>query len=96
MSEYKQLESIKKTYAILLFLSDQVGLVSGAEISQALNISQATVMSHLVTWEELDVVVRQENLYGLGMGVALLWTRKKRQLEAKAEQINKEIKKLEG
>lgn len=95
MSEYKQLESIKKTYTILEFLRDQRRLVTPAEISKSLEIPQSTVMSHLATWEELQVVVNRSNKYGLGIGLGKFWAEIKHRLFLQQEEVDRHFAAIE-
>lgn len=92
---YKILQSPMTSYSVLLFLADQREPVSGKEVARAMNIPYGTAMCHLETLVHVRFARRVGGAYELGQEAALIWARKKSQLEAKVDRCKRELNELE-
>jgi DNA-binding IclR family transcriptional regulator len=92
---YRRIEAVSKAIAILEFLSTQREPVGGPEIARAVNLPAGTVMCQIITLQDHNFVRQSGGGFELGMGVALIWARKKSLLEGERERINQDIQKLE-
>jgi DNA-binding IclR family transcriptional regulator len=95
-TSYRRIEAVSKAIAILEFLAAQKGPVGGPEISRAMDMPVATVMSQIITLQDHNFVRNVGGGFELGMGAALLWARKKSLLEGERGRIDQEIQKLDG
>ncbi|NDY74461.1 IclR family transcriptional regulator [Desulfobacter hydrogenophilus] len=68
--------------AIIRFLSEQRQPVPGVEVARAVSIPSGTAMCHLVTLEDDRMVRRVGEHWELGDGMAILWARRKSQIES--------------
>jgi DNA-binding IclR family transcriptional regulator len=93
---YRRIEAVAKAIQILEFLAQQRVPVTGPEIARAVDMPVGTVMTQLITMQDHSFVRNQGNGFELGMGVAMLWARKKSLLEGERDRINTQISKLEG
>ena len=94
MKSYSRINAVKKTVDIITHLADQRKPVSGADVSEALNIQYGTAMCHLVTLEDVGIVRQIGEHWELGERMALLWARKKSQLQAQRDRIGNTLAEL--
>jgi DNA-binding IclR family transcriptional regulator len=94
MKTYRRIEAVGKAIKIIQFLADQRGPVSGAEVSRAVALPVGTVMCHLVTLEDSRMVRRIGEHWELGDGMAVLWARRKAQLEGGIQQRRNQLKEM--
>ncbi|CAN2041047.1 IclR family transcriptional regulator [Candidatus Magnetomoraceae bacterium gMMP-15] len=94
---YSRIDSIYKCFDILRFIRDSRKAVSGKHIANEIGYPQATVMSHLATLEDLNVIKEcGGGLYELGMELALFWAKMKARKEHEKERVIKELNQLNG
>lgn len=93
---YRKIEAVTKTLEILEFLAKQREPINGPDIARAVGLPVGTVMCHLATLEDKNFIRRVGGCIELGMGVATIWAKKKSLLEGQREQINRDIRMLEG
>lgn len=94
MKTYRRVESVGKALGVLRFLADQRGPVSGAEVSRAVSLPVGTVMCHLTTMEDERMVRRIGDHWELGDGMAVLWARRKAQLEGDIERKKSQLNEI--
>lgn len=94
MKTYRRVDSVKKAVGILRFLAEQRGPVSGAEVSRAVELPVGTVMCHLVTMEDDRMVRRIGDHWELGDGMAVLWARRKAQLEGGIQRMRNQLNEM--
>lgn len=92
---YKIIDSVRKATEILEHLAHQKEPVSGSDVARAVNLPKGTVMCHLVTLEETNLIRRVGDSFELGMGAALLWARKKALLEGVRDRAERNLVALE-
>ena len=92
MKSYKRITAVQVSFRILDFLKVQDGPVSGAEVAQGLELPHATVMSHLTTLEEINVVRCSGGNYEVGFKMATFWIEAKKHLEAQRAEIDHKLK----
>ncbi len=95
MSTYRRIGAVKITLEILRFLSDQRGPVSGREVARALELKYDTVMCHLATLEDDRFASRTGECFQLGQDAALIWAKRKTQLESMISSQASELRELE-
>ena len=95
MNSYRRIASVRTSNTILVFLSEQEGLVSGIEIAKALDLPHGTVMCHLCTHEDSHFVNRIGDKYELGPCLASIWAAYRSKLEAKIGKMQEELRRLE-
>ena len=93
---YRRIEAVSKTILILEFLAQQKHPVGGPEIARAVDMPVATVMSQIITLQDHNFVRNAGAGFELGMGIALIWARKKSLLEGERDRIDQDIQKLDG
>ena len=81
MKSYRRIAAVSTTIALLRFLAEQRKPASGADIAKALELQYGTAMCHLATLEDERFVRRIGDFWELGSGLAVLWARRKAQLE---------------
>jgi len=91
---YTPVQSDYKFVDIIEFLHQQTRPVSGAEISRALNIPHATVMSHLVVALERKWVRQSGDLYEPGVRLAGMYSAFKLGLQTKIGTLQDELNTL--
>jgi len=91
---YKRIESVSKAISILEFLATQKDPITGPDIARATGLPVGTVMSQIITMQDHHFVRNLGGGFELGMGVALLWARKKALLEGERDRIDQDINKL--
>jgi len=94
MPNYKRIGAVDVTCRILRHLSQQTQPVSGMDISEALNIPQPTVMTHLATLADHSFVEAQGERYVVGQGIAVIHARRKAYLSVVANSVNKQTAEL--
>jgi len=88
MRSYKRIAAVKTTIDIIRHLADRREPASGADVASGMSLQYGTVMCHLTTLEDSGMVRRIGDHFELGDGMALLWARKKSQLQAQRDCIN--------
>jgi len=96
MATYKVIKPIVAAGEVLKFLAEQREPISGREVERALCIPYGTVMCYLATLESIRFVRKVGEYYELGHDAAMLWAKKKVQLETKMERNQRELAELEG
>lgn len=91
---YRRIAAIGITNMILKHLADQREPVSAADVIKALDLPSGTVMCHLATLEDLTWVRRIGECWELGYGIALLWARKKAQIEDGINRMRNDLRQL--
>ena len=81
MTTYRRIGAVTTTIAVLRHLAEQREPVSAADIAKMLEIQYGTAMCHLATLEDERFVRRIGECWELGDGLAVLWARRKAQLE---------------
>lgn len=95
MATYKRIGAVPITIGIIRFLADQREPVSGLDVSRALDIKYGTLMCYLATLEDERFVRRIGEYYELGQDAALIWAKRKTQIETKIERNQRELAELE-
>jgi len=93
---YNPVQSDYKFIDIIEYLHQQTGPVSGAQISRALEIPHATVMSHLVVALDRKWVRQNGDLYEPGIRLAGMYSAYKLGLQTKIETMQGELDQLEA
>jgi len=94
MKTYRRIEAVGKAIRILRFLSDQRGPASGVEVSRAVGLPVGTAMCHLETLENDRMVRKVGEHWELGDGMAVLWARRKAQLEGGIQRIKNQLNEM--
>lgn len=92
---YNPVMSDHKLIDIVEFLHQQTGPVSASEISRALDIPHATVMSHLVVLLERKWVRMNGPLYESGSRISSMYAVYLLGLKERRADLDREIKQLE-
>lgn len=93
-TSYRRIDAVDLACQVIEFLAGQKEPVAGQAVAAALGKPHATVMCHLVTLEDRRFVRRIGDGYELGFALALFWARKKSQLEATRERIDRELQSI--
>lgn len=93
---YSQVQSDYKFIAIIEFLFQQTGPVSGTAIARALDIPHGTVMSHLIPAVECKWVKVSSDLYEIGIRVPGMYSAYKMGLICQRDQIERKLSALEA
>ena len=91
MTTYRRIKSVELTIAIIKFLARQDEPVSGNVISKGLGTPVGTIMCHLVTLEEGDLVKRTGEQYSLGVYIAAIREVVKKSLELTIKRAQKDL-----
>jgi DNA-binding IclR family transcriptional regulator len=94
MPNYKRIGAVDVSCRILRHLSQQTQPVSGMDISEALNIPQPTVMTHLATLADHSFVEAQGERYVVGQGIAVMHARRRAYLSAVSDNVSKQVEEL--
>lgn len=92
----RKIEVLVAAHAILEFLQGCKEPIKPAEIAKATNLTTDTVFRQVGTMEELRWVEKIGEGYVLGMGLAVIWARRKSLAEGKIESATKELNELTG
>lgn len=93
---YTPVQSDHKFIDIIEYLHQQAGPVSGSQISKALEIPHATVMSHLIVALDRKWVKQTGDLYEPGLRLAGMYSAYKMGLITKIDTLQRDLKKLEA
>jgi DNA-binding IclR family transcriptional regulator len=91
---YKTIEAVRKTCEILIYLGNQKEPSTGLAVAAAVGLPAGTVMCHLVTLQEKGFVQQVGGAWQLGMALALLWARKKAELEGARDRIINDLERI--
>ncbi|PKN71225.1 MAG: hypothetical protein CVU54_02045 [Deltaproteobacteria bacterium HGW-Deltaproteobacteria-12] len=92
----RKIEVLVATDAILNILQDQREPVSVTDISRLTGFSVDTVFRQIGTMAELRWVEKIGDGYVIGMGLAIIWARRKSLAEARITNATKELNELTG
>ena len=96
MSTYRRIAAVDLSWRIVEFISKAKGPVSGQQVSDGLAVAHGTVMCHLTTLEDRRVLTRiGGDHFELGMAIALMWARKKSELESSRERIDRDLQSIQ-
>jgi len=93
---YKRIESIRKGNEILKYLGQMKEPASGPEIAAAVGLPTGTVMCYLATHEDAGFVQRIGDRYQVGLGLVLIKSRLKSNLEGQRMLIDANLKELDS
>jgi DNA-binding IclR family transcriptional regulator len=83
-----RIEAVYHAGKILETVADSKVPMGSAEIAKALGINANAAFRQCETLEELRFLQKLGDKYDLGMGLALIWARKKSRLEADRDRVN--------
>lgn len=92
---YRRIEAVRKADEILKHLGQTKEPVSGAAIAAAVGLPTGTVMCYLATHEDAGFVERIGDRYQVGLGLVLIKSRLKANLEGQRMLIDANLKELE-
>lgn len=95
-SSYKRIAAVKTSMDILEYLSNQTRMVTGKEISEALNLPYGTVMSHIATLADGGYVSAVGDGLKVGTRMSLFWLRLKAEAEGRRTTIEQALGLLGG
>lgn len=91
---YRRIDAVVKAFEILDFISKARGPVTGGDIARGTRMPKPTVMSHLSTMLDKNVIATEGDRYKLGMWFATAWSRTKASLEVERDVINEKLKEI--
>lgn len=89
-----RIEAVYKAGLVLKLIADAKEPIGPAEIEATLGITLNAAFRMCETLEELGWIRKIGGKYELGMGLALMWARKKAGLEAALDTTTKELSSL--
>jgi len=96
MNSYTRVKSVQTCIEILKFLAEQGGPVLPSEMSRAMGISKATLLSQIMTLHDARFVEGDgQNGFEVGQALAVFWARRKALLETKRTSIIRDMKELD-
>ncbi len=93
---YNPVQSNYKFIDLIEHIHQQTGPVTATQISRALGLPHATVMSHLVTAVERKWVKQTGDLYEPGLRIVGMYSAYKMGLQSKIDTLQGELKTLEA
>jgi DNA-binding IclR family transcriptional regulator len=91
----RKIEVLVAAHAIMGYVGAAKEPVSVTDVARATGLSVDSCFRQMGTMEELGWVRKIGDAYLLGMGLALIWARKKSMLEGERDGIDKDLKSLE-
>ena len=96
MATYKRIGAVSISISIIRFLADQREPVSGRDVARALDIKYDTLMCYLASLEDERFARRIGEYYELGQDAAMIWAKRKTQIETKIDRNRRDLAELEG
>lgn len=88
---YRRIQAVNKTVQIIRFLSEQRQPVPGTEVARAVSLPRGTVMCYLATLEDDRMVRQTGEHWELADGMAILWARRKAQIESGIDRMKTQL-----
>ena len=88
---YRRIKAQAQGYEMLKLMSQAKSPMTAAEIAQGMGESVNTVLCWLMTALDAGFVRRENDVWEIGMGVALFWARVKANLEGQHDRIVRDL-----